>query len=608
MYLANPLGLLGLLALPVIVLLHLYHRRFRPLLIGGLHLWGADAEVRQAGRRRDRLPITPSLLLELFAALLLSLILSQPRLNQSRGVEHLIVVLDNSASMQAGPPGQKTFREDAIDEIEHRFKSLPKGSVASLIITGRRPTLLAGPAAELSAARKALDAWMPNVPAHDFQGAWDLAEQLAEQGGRILFVTDHLPPRERCGPKIMETLSVGRPLENAALTAARWSFDATARKSRVYVRVANFGKRAADVKVFGKNGDRRLFERTVPLEAGADAALESEVPGGSGEIAVDILSKDDGLPTDNHVTLIEPKVRTVTVALTLPADHAAIPSLRRALAGIPDTQFGDEAQSRLVIGPPGNLPQSRNDLWWLGIGPLDPSEAARKKSKDLAGPFLLEKRHPLLEGVVLGGIVFGGVQPVTLDVTPLVSAGKQPILSRLNGTQTSAFVLDTDFARTNLPDSPDWPILVKNLVDLCRDSLPGLKRWNYRLNEEITFRSDRKANGKLIGSDPLVLIHNGKSRPLARTSVVEVPTLEETGIYEIRDGDKSIGRFAVNFYDPVESTLTSLGPGVRDAPTEVPPLSYQLGDPFSWLIAGGITVILITVIADWFVLKNVRRV
>src|SRR5580698_5989367 len=122
---ANPWGLLGLLAVPAILILHSYYRRFPPLLIGGLHLWGVQAQVRQAGRRRERLPITASLLLELLAAAALSLVLAQPHVAESRRVEHLVIVLDNSASMQARPPGGKSFREAGVEEIESRFKGLP---------------------------------------------------------------------------------------------------------------------------------------------------------------------------------------------------------------------------------------------------------------------------------------------------------------------------------------------------------------------------------------------------------------------------------------------------------------------------------------------------
>jgi hypothetical protein len=165
--------------------------------------------------------------------------------------------------------------------------------------------------------------------------------------------------------------------------------------------------------------------------------------------------------------------------------------------------------------------------------------------------------------------------------------------------------LNLDFARSNLAESPDWPILVKNLVEICRDGLPGLKRWNYRLNEEITFRPD--SADRSGGGDRLTLAFGGKTQPLARGPVVEIPPLQQTGIYEVRDGDRSIGRFAVNFHDPVESNLSTLGPGLRDAVSEPPTLGYRLDDPFSWLIAAGIAIILAAVLVDWFVLDRTAR-
>jgi hypothetical protein len=602
---ANPWGLLGLLALPAIVILHLYYRRFPPLLVGGLHLWGVQAQVRQAGRRRERLPITASLILELLAAAVLSLVLAQPRLAESRQVEHLIVVLDNSASMQARPSGKKSFRDAAVDEIGNRFQKLPTGSVATLIVTGRRPELLAGPATSFAKARTALEGWNPGAVAHDFEPAWDLASQLAEGSGRILFVTNHLPPKQSPTPKAMEIVSLGQPLENTAITAARWIFDPKTKQGRVFLRIANFGKKPAEVQVRGRHGDQQLFAKTVSLNAGADTALETDVRGGLADLAVETSSPADGLDIDNHVTLIEPKVRTVTIALALPADHAALRPVRRALAGITETQVGSPADAQLLIGPANAPPPSRPGLTWLGIGPIDPSDAARKQAKDIIGPYLLEKRHPVLDGVVLGGVVFGGVQPVTLEATPLISAGKQLLLCRVTGTQTAAYLLNLDFARSNLAESPDWPILLKNLVEMCRDGLPGLKRWNYRLNEEITFRPDSADRGG--GADRLTLAFGGKTQPLARGPVVEIPPLQQTGIYEVRDGDRSIGRFAVNFHDPVESNLSTLGPGLRDAVSEPPALAYRLDDPFSWLIAAGIAIILAAVLADWFVLDRMAR-
>jgi hypothetical protein len=165
---ANPLGFLGLLALPAIVVIHLYHRRFPPLPVAGLHLWGVDTQLHAPGRKRDRLPVTATLLLELFAALILTLVLARPQVGATTGVSHLVVVLDTSASMSAKPPDDVPFRDAAVSVVERRMRALGDRSAVSVILTGPRPVMLAGPAVSWQDAKKKLDAWQPRLARHEF--------------------------------------------------------------------------------------------------------------------------------------------------------------------------------------------------------------------------------------------------------------------------------------------------------------------------------------------------------------------------------------------------------------------------------------------------------
>src|SRR5690606_32535277 len=139
---ANPWGLLGLLSLPIITAIHLYQRRFPPLLVAGAHLWGAETRIQTAGRRRDRLPITSSLLLELLAGLVFSFALAQPRFGEMSSVAHLVVVLDNSASMSGIPAGESAFREQAVAAIGERMDHLGRDARVTFIRSGIQPTLL----------------------------------------------------------------------------------------------------------------------------------------------------------------------------------------------------------------------------------------------------------------------------------------------------------------------------------------------------------------------------------------------------------------------------------------------------------------------------------
>ncbi len=601
---ANPWGLLALLSLPAILAIHLFHRRHPPLQVAGLHLWSTNSQVRSAGRRRERLPITRTLLLELMAALLFSLLLAQPRFEQLAQVTHLVVVLDNSASMGGRPPGQPSFRDTAIEELQRRAAKFQRGSVVTLITTGRRPTMLAGPAVPWAEAERALDKWNPAEPVHEFHLAWDLGTQLAEQTGELLFLTDRLPEEETPLPNRMETVAVGRSLENIGITTARWTIDTATNQGRLFLQLSNHGRLAVDAVVTGRNQDRAIFEKMVSLPAQSSLPLESNLPGGLGELNVTVTHNNDGLEIDNHVTLVEPRVRLLSYSVSFPPDETAGQYVHRVLESIPDLQTADSDSAQLIIGRADRLPESRGNLWWLGIGPIDRTEAARNNARNLGGRLLVEKRNPLVEGVVLEGVIWGGVQPVTADATPLISSGTTPLLARLNQTQATAYVLNIDLQRSNLAQSPDWPILISNLVMLRRDSLPGLRRWNYRLNETIQFRLFEGAPPDQIDeSQQLWLDHKGTSRQLARTALVELPVLSDTGIYTLRDGETPIDRFAVNFHDPQESTLLSLGSGARSPAITKSPSEFELDNPFSWVVLAGLVLILVVAFLDWHVLK-----
>lgn len=599
MYFANPWGLLGLLALPTIAFIHLYQRRYPPLYVGGLFLWATETQVRMPGRRRDRLPITKTLILELIAALILSLVLADPRFGDWDKATHLVAVLDHSASMKAQPPGEVSFRDAAIRELEQRFAVLPRRSAVTLIRTGTTPVTLIR-RGTVEAAREVLKTWQPTAPQHRFAPAWEeLGQQLIEESGSILFLTDQMPdPREI--PPSLEVVALGRKLDNVTIEAARWTFDSTAKSGKIFVRVRNYGRDAADCELNVSAASQLHCRKRLSIPADTATSEELPVPGGLGNVIVDLKIQTDGSRFDNQIQLVEPKIRSVNIAVTLPKGDEQR-EIQRVLKVTPDTNLTSLDKASLLIGPADKLPESKSTLWWLGVGPVSTKEADRNAAKDLLGPYLIDKRHPLTDGLALGGVVWGGVQPVKYDLVPIISAGQTPLLAQLRGTQTTAFLLNIDLAKSNITESPDWPVLIDNLIEQRRDALPGLRRWNYRIGEVVRFRL-------FEGTDPapgeiLSLTTPGATRKLVRDDVVEIGDLQEPGIYTINAGEKVLGKFAVNFFDPAESDLRNLHPGRHAAKSAATDSGITLDNPYTWAIWLGTILILSLLFADWFVLR-----
>ncbi|MCH8829071.1 MAG: hypothetical protein IID45_05785, partial [Planctomycetes bacterium] len=211
------------------------------------------------------------------------------------------------------------------------------------------------------------------------------------------------------------------------------------------------------------------------------------------------------------------------------------------------------------------------------------------------------KRDPLLDDIPFNGVDWGGVQELNLLATPLVSCGGWTLLSRLRGTLTVAYLLNIDLEASTLATSGDWPVLIESLINLRRKKMPGLHRWNFRRGEQIEFELRKSSAGS--ATTHLTLTHEKTSRRLRRGRTVVVPTLTLTGRYEVRDGEKTIARFAVNFLDERESELSQLAPGRRLPLEEAPRDGFLLDQPHSWLILAAIVAVLALLLTNWRLLQ-----
>src|SRR5262249_12358425 len=110
------------------------------------------------------------------------------------------------------------------------------------------------------------------------------------------------------------------------------------------------------------------------------------------------------------------------------------------------------------------------------------------------GPFVVDRAHPLTKGLALQGVIWGAGKEEELPGAPVVTAGNIPLLTDVGGLTDRHEIhlrLRTDFS--TLEESPNWPILMWNLVQWRASLAPGLSRTNLRLGEEtvLTLASAR---------------------------------------------------------------------------------------------------------------------
>jgi len=607
---AAPLGLLALLAVPAIVALHLFRRRFVPRPVSALFLWSDADRTPLAGRKRERLRRSWSLWAECLAAVCLALALAGLRGCGDQPGEHLVVVLDASASMDAQREGQ-SIAARAVREVESRLEALPRGSRVTLVQSGRHPTLLAGPAAFPEEARARLAGYAPRAQRHDLLGALAFALQVSG-GGRVLVLTDRYEP-ERLPPEI-ELVALGAPLDNVGIThAARERVlerETKALREQAFVRVDNFSsatqqRRARVASVDAPEVD--LAEpRTLELAPGAQTSLTWKLPPGTPPVVVTLAG--DALAIDDQAFLAPPPARTLALASTLALDEQralglttrAEQPLDRLLGIVADCVLAADLESaHLVIGA-APAAGSTSASWTLAF------ECPGSERKDWIGPFLFERRHPLLSGTTFEGLVWSADPAHTLQGIPLVAAGNVPLLVEDEVGGRRVFTLNLDPRRSTLARSPDWPILLSNLCELRRRTLPGPSRTNLAVGDELDYRKSalvREEDGELVlaaePGTPASLGTTGARRYPPRPTL-RLDEFEAPGTYTLKQGDTLLARVAVSFADAHESDLRGGSSGRRPAQGDAARIEAQT----SWVEALLLGLAALLVLFDWLVLRR----
>ncbi|MCB9914738.1 MAG: hypothetical protein H6828_06255 [Planctomycetes bacterium] len=213
---------------------------------------------------------------------------------------------------------------------------------------------------------------------------------------------------------------------------------------------------------------------------------------------------------------------------------------------------------------------------------------------DLVGPFLVETRHPLLEGVTLDGVVWSAGADVALPGVPLVSAGNLPLVTEELTATRRLYHLNLNLARSSLARSPDWPILLANLAELRRLELAGPVRVNLAMGESLRFRGDGEAEYELRRP-------SGSERLRARDELV-VDDVREVGRYELARDGAVVAEYAVHFGDDAEGDLTRLDAGERTSSVEL--AEQRAGSSWVELWLGALA--LGALLFDWYVLRPRR--
>ena len=597
---ALPLGLLALLAIPIIIILHLIRERRKRVMVPSLIHW-RKVPYRRPDNRMHQLPLTLLLLLHIIAAGLLGIALAQPQIAGAvlGRAEQTVVIVDTSTSMATVDGGSTRFAQ-----AQNRVRDL----ISGMGNNDRLTVIAAGPSAQIVAAGEqgdaplieaALDELIPGGTRTNIADAITLAETAlrSDQSGQIVVLTDSavptIPARNVITPVDWQTIGSEQP--NRAIIA--FASRETGGTLQVYARVANYAPSPFDTQL-ELYGDEELVEtRNISIEANGETELTWNLPSGYAELRA-TLDGNDGLSQDDQALLTVAPTRTINTLLVSDSPDA----LQRALSAVSgvsietvasiDYDGASELQQRadLTIFD-GFVPPEWPSSALLVINPPESSNLIEVlPSTPRPERRAFNQRGAILEGLSFEGINFSSIRRVnvpewattqlTIEDIPLILRGRE-------GTREIA-IWTFDLHSSNLSSRLTFPLLVSRTVrDLNATPLPPA----LQAGEELQlFPNSRTTEVEII--DP-----SGQVERVASRTSLTVETLTQPGWYRIieqgREGPLFDNRIAVNTGTALESDLQP-----QSAPTFSHTITQsddmierRMADLWPWLVLAALIVL-----------------
>lgn len=602
--------LLGLLAAPIILLYMLRLRR-QEMVVSSTLLWQKLLRDREANAPWQRLRRNLLLFLQLLILAALVLALARPFLPAPSLINSSVVVLlDGSASMQASDVAPSRF-EAAKEEARRLISDLGGSHQMTIIQAGQTPTVLAAPTGDKAALRQAVNETQPESGAADWQAAFALAAGAAQgfQNAKIVIISDGgLPPDLPSLPAESVYIPIGSSGENLAITAL--ATRETGAGIQLFASVANQGAIDREA-LLSLTLDGVLFDsRRLSVPGQNTASATWELPPETAVVQAHLSNHEgDNLLLDDVAWAVhEGGVSNRTLLVTdgnlfLEQVYAVLPGVE-AFKASPDSDLLVEedgaAAFDLYVFDGASLPDPvpRADL--LIINPPDGARDLFTVNGVFSDTVAIRLADtPLLQYVDWRNVNVRVAQNVSAPwAQTLVQAQGGPLIQigERNGYRL-AFI-NFDLRDSDLPLQIAFPILMANITGWLSpggafDTPTGLQP-----GDPVAITP---------GASSTAVVINKPDGAAWTTAVGEGDVIfaetEQLGLYQVwlRDstGDRAAGSFAVNLFNPAESTI---------APAKTLPLGQTAVAPgdegavgqrelWPWLVALAFMVLLV----EWWV-------
>ncbi len=539
-----PLGLLGLIGIPILILIYIIKSKYTEQTIASTYLWELSERFLKRKKRVSRLSGIISLILQILAVTIISLAIAHPIITVPDSAQEYTFILDASGSMHMdAASGKKTRFEAAKDAIEDRINGAVDGSTYTLVNVGDATTIIFEKLTDKDQAKLLLSELEADYNTLNLTNAIGVAQTYFQENPStktILFTDAAVETVSN-----VEVVNVGGTVENYAVSGVTFTHEGL--DLTVVGNLMSYeSDRELTVGMFLDGAQEPVATQTVSVTKGELASFELAAKTETyASIEVAILDKD-GMELDNRYIIHDVKSENSYKTLIVSDRPFFLKSVIRAMLNaqidvISTTEYADQSGYGLYIfdsisvGETFQMPTD-GTVWLINVnasvagsgftvqGDMELNRAEKLETStstssttqsllaDMKGQDIYIKRY------VKCGFNRNFTTLLSYKGSPIVFAGA-------NEYGTREVVIAFDLHGSNLPLLFDYAVLMRNLINY---SFPDMvDKTNYECGELATVNMIANCDSVRVESP------SGDINYLNASAATDTIAMNEVGVYTI---------------------------------------------------------------------------
>lgn len=305
-----PLGLLGLIGIPILILVYIIKSKYTEQTVASTYLWTLSEKFLKRKRRPSPLAGIISLILQILAVTLISLAVARPTVIIPDSAKEYCFILDGSGSMrmEAGllseenkadgeAPAAVTRFDAAKEAIRARVADAMDGSIFTLVYAGESTSVICKQTDDKEQLLLLLDELTPAYNTPRLNEAMGVAQGLFNEntGLRTVLFTDS----DYETADNVEVVNIARQVENYSLSEV--SYTHLGDTLTVTGRVTSFVSDAPlTLQLFVDGGETPDATTTVEAKAGIPTVFALETSTRDFASLRVVIAEEDALALDNE--------------------------------------------------------------------------------------------------------------------------------------------------------------------------------------------------------------------------------------------------------------------------------------------------------------------